>query len=227
MVYVMNQESEKAKCECMATQLSKSPYPVQRLKAASPTGPKQDCPAKKGVEMADKKARALKCTHYNALKQAYANSQTSKNDYSIIIEDATVVKDAAFWQQVEDYLSSPCQNWDYTAVDVTKADTPVKALSLARNLKICSWGKQSAQESTYAKVGASTHFQIVRNSAIPQMLKYMDEEEKRDRPMETIVNHFGNVVAWYPEMTVKEGFFREEIKAQSKCQDKDAAMAFQ
>jgi hypothetical protein len=203
MVYVANKQL--GNCKCMATQLNESPYQVTRLQAVTPATMATECYAKKGTKNADKMLRSQKCTQYNTYKLAYEKSQAHNNTYSLIFEDDAIIKKPAFWEQVDKYLNSPCQSWDLTSVDISKGGEPIKADSFGRNTQMCSWGAKTSQEAIYPKVGAGTHMQIIRNSAIPRMLKYMEEEEKRDLPMDSLVNHFGNVVGWYPEIAAQKG----------------------
>lgn len=202
MVYVAN--AQKDNCNCMATQLNESPYQVNRVQAVIPATMRAACYPKKGTKNADKVLRAQKCTQYNIYKLAYENSVIHNTTYSLIFEDNAIIKREGFWEQVDKYLSSPCQEWDFTAVDISKSGEPITAGSLNKDLKMCSWG-ESSQEAIYPKVGAGTHLQIIRNTAIPRMLQYMDEEEKRDLPMDSLVNHFGKVVGWYPELAARNG----------------------
>jgi len=204
-VYVNNLVQSQDKCKCQATQLNESPFPVHRVKAVTPANLATECYAKKGLKNVDKNVRATKCTHYNSLKLAYENSKTDNSTFSLIIEDDTIIKRKDFWQDVSAYIEGPCQSWDFTAVDISKKGEAVRATSFAKEMKMCSWGLQTYQQAIYPKVGSGTGLQIVRNSAIPKMLQFMEEEEKRDLPMDLITNHFGNVVGWYPELAAHKG----------------------
>jgi hypothetical protein len=203
MVYVANNHIDN--CRCMATQLNESPYKVNRFQAVTPATMATECYAKKGTKNADKMLRAQKCTQYNIYKLAYEKSKAHNNTYSLIFEDNAIIRKPGFWAEVDKYLSSACQSWDFTAVDIFKNGDPIKAGDFTKNMQMCSWDQKTAQQAIYPKVGAGTHMQIIRNSAIPRMLQYMEEEEKRDLPMDSLVNHFGNVVGWYPEMAAQKG----------------------
>merc|ERR1712113_1343759 len=108
-------------CRCMATQLNESPYQVNRVQAVTAANIAADCYAKKGTKNADKMLRAQKCTQYNMMKMAYEKSKIQNNTYSLIFEDNAIIKKPGFWDEVDKYLSSPCQSWDFTAVDIFKS----------------------------------------------------------------------------------------------------------
>jgi GR25 family glycosyltransferase involved in LPS biosynthesis len=126
-VFVINTADKVGKCQCISAQMaeSKIPYSVSKLIAATPDTYKKECKKVPGLQgMAQRPGAstnegsesALFCSNYKAWNEAL--EKHADKDYIIILEDDVLLKGKAdFWQKVDDFLSSECQDWDYMNVD--------------------------------------------------------------------------------------------------------------
>lgn len=193
-VFFLNMRKHSDRCHCMASQLSDSPFPVTRIEAATPDNMNDLCPQiaqtalvqnqfnnsaliksagrrRKGVSINDPRTPGLYatyCTNYLAWNHFYENSEA---EYALIFEDDIILGEG-FWERVQNFLASSCDaDWDYVNVDGHATSVSRKLYGKFGQKATCR--TSSGQKETLGVLNVRlTHFQIIRRSAIPLMLKH-------------------------------------------------------
>jgi hypothetical protein len=172
-VYVMNLPENPERCECMQSQLSKSPFPVTRFMGANHHKPKslRNCSEVQNMKHQTENVPAfLTCTNYMIWKQAVKDDDA---DFIIIFEDdATLAHKGGhqFWSKVQDMLAG-CNNFDYLSVDTFGGITDPQGVIGASLFESNKTTDRSNQCSFEPLQGWGAHMQIIKKTALPKLIK--------------------------------------------------------
>lgn len=252
-VYVINAEKRLDRCLCTSSQLAKSPFPVFRIKAATPDNQFDMCPKLKNLQKTPgddhfiKKdgQSALFCSNYMTWHRALSGK---KAKFTIILEDDIIIT-KSFWSKVQSFLKSDCEgdHWDRVVVDTFLYSDGGGNQGTAEKSNYTCQHKDGEKHIVTNDHGWGTHFQIFRTSSLEKYLQHQEFDvldAKTLDPPGTIVRYWNPGVAMQisqmkrsnyvgfktdeqiPKLCESEAVAKSDIMMARQIEDKDPKFAF-
>jgi len=211
--YVVNLESRRDRCSCMATQLANAPQAVYRQEALEA----HNCPDLKD----DKKTmyghrnhtreKSLFCSNY----QIWQRALKSDADFVLVMED-DVLLDSSFWSAVHDLVQN-CPHFDYVSVDSWKEHGDLD-LDFA---DVCSQdGFTSLYRPTHKLTYWGTQVQIIRGSFLQTLVSRADLHGGGPMDIWWMMNlNEGRAFAWKPGIALQPYQSEDGISASGCSED--------
>lgn len=190
--YVINVDSNKARCECMQKQLAFAPQAVYRHSANK----KEDCGLQPDWGTMDgernhEAEQSLFCSNFKVWEKA----SQSDADFIVVFEDDSLMK-SDFWEKVTNMVSSECmENIDYLVVDMFRIFNENEN----RRDDVCGSEAKLLQIPKELWVGGGAHTQIIRKTYLQDLMQ-MARDVGAGTPDQWIKKHMpGNkFFLWQP-----------------------------
>lgn len=168
-VYVINLDKRKDRWECVESQLQGSPYRYKRFSAIDKHSIQDSCPFMRD----GRPAMGVLCSNVKIWEQEIAQGTS---DFVVVIED-DIALSPKVWERLGDLMNGQCKDsFDYLVVDTFGGAGDGRHALSQHGTGFCADASPGIHLDKIRGTGA--HMQVIRRSALQQMLDIAKENPR-------------------------------------------------